>query len=344
MKFTNLLIISTSFVFAALSGCSSTATNSDTATALRPRSSLVVDTITSDTSAELIGSAQVQEFSTQETIDGTAYGLIGDGSTDNTATFRKLMSVTGRKITINAGTYVTGSFSIPDNTELVLMPGTVIKDLGHLGSDERLISIRSNNVKIIGYGARVVSDRTFYTGGEQRHGIFIFGATNVTIEGLASESHSGDGFYIGGPTLHPSMDIVLLSCNASNNRRQGLSITSARRVDIVDIETTRTAGTSPQFGIDIEPNLESNFIDQITLVRPRTGNNEGGGIMVYLAKLTSASPPVSVKVLSHLSMNEKSFVVAGDAGVIGTISYSESDVKNQCAGNNSCIAKSFINP
>jgi Right handed beta helix region len=253
---------------------------------------------------EAAASADELVFQTAETVDGLSYGLLGDGATDNTAAFQNLLSTGNRTIHIPAGDYVTGKLNIPSNTILVLEPGVIIRDSGLLGSHDRLINIRGENIRIEGHGASIVAQRSGYASGEQRHGVYIFGSQRVVIEGLESSGHGGDGFYIGGPSGSPSADIYLRGCRAANNRRQGLSITSARRVRISDCEFTDTSGTAPQFGVDLEPNDTADFMDDIVLLRPYTHSNQGGGILIHLARLDGSSHSVNVSIVEHASVSE----------------------------------------
>lgn len=254
---------------------------------------------------EASASADDLTFETAETVDGLSFGLLGDGVTDNTAAFTRVLSTGNRTIHVPAGDYVTGKLAIPSNTILVLAPGVIIRDSGLLAGNERLINILgSENVRIEGLGARIISRRADYMSGEQRHGIFIFGARRVVIDGIESSGHGGDGYYIGGPPGNPSTDIHLKGCRADNNRRQGLSITSARRVRIIDCEFMNTNGTAPQFGVDLEPNDPVDFLDDIVLLRPYTRTNQGGGILICLNGLDASSYPVNVSIVEHASVTE----------------------------------------
>lgn len=267
--------------------------------------------------------AHLTEFETTETVNAVDFGLVGDGVTDNTQAFRDLMGVSGRKIIVPAGDYLTGKFSIPSNTELILSPGVVIRDSGLLSIYSRLINVASSNVRIVGYGARVIANREDYTSGEYRHGVFLWGAHNVVIEGLASSSHGGDGFYIGGPPGMPSTDIVLIDCEADLNRRDALSITSAKRVDIIDAILTQSSGTWPQHGITMEMHDALDSLEEISIIRPRTLKNHSGGILIVVRPLDASRPPVSVKIIDHVSEGEpqRLLVFPGTSGVRGTISY-----------------------
>lgn len=262
---------------------------------------------------------------TTETVDALNFGLVGDGVTDNTEAFRNLLSTSHRTIHIPPGDYVTGKFRIPSNTILNLEPGVIIRDSGHLAKHDRLINIFGENVRIKGLGAMVVSRRSDYTTDEWRHGVYIFGAKRVLIEGLESSNHGGDGFYIGGPAGNPSTDITLRGCLAHGNRRQGLSVTSGRMIRVIDCEFTNTYGTAPQFGVDLEPNEPVDFLDDIVFIRPQTRSNEGGGIMICLKNLTLSSHPVSVTILEHASAGEEPpFETLGTPNVTAILRYSRS--------------------
>jgi hypothetical protein len=262
------------------------------------------------------------DFSTVEYLEAT--GVVGDGASDNTLAFIALLGTGNRKIHIRSGDYVTGSLSIPSGTVLLLDPGVTIRDSGKLGPEDRLINIvGENNVYIRGPGARIIANRANYTTGEQRHGVFVYGSSNVIVEGLESTGHGGDGFYVGGPPNTPSENIVLAGCLASDNRRQGLSITSARRVYVVDCEFDQTNGTAPQFGVDLEPNLPTDFLNEIRLLRPHTLANVGGGIQILLDKLGPTSPMVDVQIIEHSSEAEApKFLAEGPSDVHAQIQYS----------------------
>lgn len=208
-------------------------------------------------------------------------------------------------VTAVAGEYVIVPVQIASNTILKLQPGVTLRDSGNLAATEQLLSIRGENVKIIGHGARIVANRKDYTSGEFRHGVLIFGARNVSIEGLESSGHGGDGYYIGGASGFPAQDISITGCLADNNRRQGLSIVNAQRVYIADCEFSRTNGAAPEAGIDLEPNNSIDVLQDIVIVRPQTEANRGGGIVVFLPALGSGGRAVNIDIYSHQSRGER---------------------------------------
>jgi hypothetical protein len=261
-------------------------------------------------------------FKTSQSIDAARMGLVGDGKTDNTAVLQKLLGDGNHTIHILAGDYVTGKLEIPKNTVLLLDAGAILRDSGKLGPYDRFINILADNVYISGRGAKVLSNRNSYQGGEQRHGVFIFGASNVVIEGLDSSGSSGDGFYIGGPRGKPAQHVVLEDCSAGYNRRQGLSITSGRDINVVNCVFSHTKGTAPQFGVDIEPNYPTNQLNGIRLIGVRTEDNYGGGISVYLGTNYAPSERVHIAIIDHRSAGEnRSYAPFGTHGFGGSITY-----------------------
>lgn len=251
--------------------------------------------------AEASTSTSEFAFETAETVDGLSYGLIGDGSTDNTDVFRRLLAGGNRTIHVPAGDYVTHSLELESNTRLILDPGVTLRDAGRLAYGERLLNIKVDNVHIRALGARVLASRTSYSSGEQRHGVYVYGGHRVLIEGLESSGHGGDGFYIGGGRDDPSTDVMLSGCRSANNRRQGLSVTSARRVRVVDCEFLDTNGTAPEYGIDLEPNYPFDVLKDILIVRPYTRGNRGGDIMITLHALDASSEPADISIIDHAS-------------------------------------------
>lgn len=267
-------------------------------------------------------------FETGITIDAGAYGLVGDGKTDNTQRLRELLASGNRTIYVPAGDYLTDRLRILANTRLILAPGTTIRDAGKLRKWDSVLTILHDNVHIVGYGARVIADRADYTSGEYRHGVYVFGATNVFIEGLESSHHGGDGFFIGGPLDNddPATDVTLKGVAASDNRRQGLSIIAGRHVRIIDSEFADTNGTAPQFGVDVEADVPGHVLDDIIFLRPRTQGNRGGGIMIYLGFLDSSSAPVDITIIDHTSSQESPMLLTNvPRDVRATIRYGRSD-------------------
>jgi parallel beta-helix repeat protein len=134
-------------------------------------------------------------------------------------------------------------------------------------------------------GGQIVGERAKHQGteGEWGHGIQLRGASKVTVRNIRVSDCWGDGICIGGADERqatPSDDIFIGNVVCTGNRRQGLSIGRSRNVRVYDSEFSNTAGTNPQFGIDIEPDRPGGT-SGIHIENCVVRNNRGGGIQIY---------------------------------------------------------------
>ena len=202
-------------------------------------------------------------------------------------------------------TFLTDRIIMISGSNIYMAPGCILKDTGLLsesGPSERFLNIGLedagiSNVHIEAWGAKVQMTRSDYTSGEQRHGVFIFESSDVTIDGLESSDCGGDGFYVGGVTTLCSQRIRLNWIKADNNRRNNLTIANVKTLRVIDGIFTNATGTSPRAGIDIEPNAATNCLQDIKIVRPRCTGNGGTGIKFFLNTWASATNYCDVSII-----------------------------------------------
>jgi parallel beta-helix repeat protein len=151
-----------------------------------------------------------------------------------------------------------------------------------------LASAGVSNVNII--GGTVQGDRANHTdtGGEWGFGIDLRGSNNVFVESVTARDNWGDGFYIGGNAKNSTFCSVV----ADNNRRQGMSITSADGIVVKNSIFKNTHGASPQSGIDIEPNAGER-VDNAQILNSQFLNNASAGVEFYLDVGTTSNVLVS---------------------------------------------------
>ncbi|WP_313264655.1 right-handed parallel beta-helix repeat-containing protein [Sphingobacterium sp.] len=147
-----------------------------------------------------------------------------------------------------------------------------------------------SNVKI--FNAKITGDRYEHLNQEGQHGmgIRVFGSDKIEIINPFIEKMWGDGIYIGGPKNSPSRNIVVYNAVLDNNRRNGISITSADGVKIDGGIVANSNGQSPKAGIDIEPNNNDQIINNITINNVVTYHNPIYGISLSLGKIVGESP------------------------------------------------------
>src|SRR5690606_22800228 len=101
--------------------------------------------------------------------------------------------------------------------------------------------------------------------GEWGMGIGIRGSKNISIFFSDIKDCWGDGIYIGKMNSRDSENIVIHNSRIDNCRRNGISITSARNVNVSGALISNINGTPPMYGIDIEANNNDDNIEEIVL-------------------------------------------------------------------------------
>jgi len=215
------------------------------------------------------------------------YGAVGDGRHDDTAAIQAAINSlpsTGGTVTIPAGTYMidTGKkINLRSKMLLKMDPGAILKAKTTSLSRHYILAIASDSDVEIA-GGQLVGDRDTHIYGSSStevwgHGISIGGsARRVTIRDLRVSKCTGDGVCIGGAAY----DVVIANIIATNNRRQGLSITNCSNIRVYDSEFSYSKGTSPECGIDIEPDANGSCTDVI-IKNCRLNNNAKYGVNIW---------------------------------------------------------------
>ena len=214
------------------------------------------------------------------------YGAYGDGVHDDTAAIQAAINSlpsTGGTVTIPAGTYLIDTSKKINLRSLMLLqmdPNAILKAKTSSLSRHYILYI-SNKSDVEIAGGQLVGDRdthVYSTSGthEWGHGIQILGGKRVTVRDLRVAKCTGDGVCIGGS----SADVVIANIIATQNRRQGLSITNCTNIKVYDSEFSYTQGTSPECGIDIEPD-EGYSCSNVWIENCRLNNNKKYGINIW---------------------------------------------------------------
>ncbi len=155
----------------------------------------------------------------------------------------------------NPATGTFGGISLPSGTRLRFEDGAVLQALPSRHGQYAVLRIEdAQDITIEGRGV-IRGERYEHQGstGEWGMGILIFGGRRIRISDVLVQSLWGDGVYVGRSARRYSEDIELRNVRARDNRRQGISVVSARRVRIINPDIRLTHGTPPSAGIDLEP-------------------------------------------------------------------------------------------
>lgn len=200
--------------------------------------------------------------------------------------------------------WVIRPIELRDHLELVFEPGVVVlAKAGEFrgGGDSLFRAQDRTRITVRGHGAvlrmrKADYQKPPYGRAEWRMGLSFNGCRDVLVEGLRIESSGGDGIYIGSsPSNRWCENVTIRDCVCHDHHRQGLSVISAVRLRIEHCVFSGTAGTPPEAGIDLEPDLPDERLQDCVIRNCRVTDNRGNGILVYLKPLTRASAPVSIR-------------------------------------------------
>jgi len=214
------------------------------------------------------------------------YGAVGNGTHDDTSAIQAAINAlpsTGGTVYIPDGTYLidtTRRINLRSLMLLKMSSGAVLKAKTSSAKRAYILYLNGkNNVEIA--GGQLVGERETHhyasgTTDEWNHGISIINSNHVTVRDLRVAKCTGDGICIGGGAA----DVVIDNVVSTGNRRQGLSITNCRNIKVYDSEFSYTHGTSPECGIDIEPDSGYSCYD-VHIENCRFNNNAKYGINIW---------------------------------------------------------------
>lgn len=156
---------------------------------------------------------------------------------------------------------------------------------------DRYSILNLKNIKNVTiYNPNLVGDRKYHQGkkGEWGMGISILSSENIEICNPRIRDCFGDGIYIG--EIHHSEqkfykisntysnNVIIEGGTLDSNRRNGISIINAKNVSITNITISNSSGTPPETGICLEPNGNSQYLDNIQILNAVLKNNTQYGI------------------------------------------------------------------
>lgn len=211
------------------------------------------------------------------------FGAIGDGVSDDTEAIQAALD-SGRPITFKNRTYAVRTYSggglvVPSGTRMT-GNNTVLKGINTNASISNVLKLLDvTDVFIKGF--TIIGDVNENTATEEGagHGISINGCENVHIDDVICRDCFTDGIYIRGNNIKVSNSKMV------HNGRQGISITHGSNIIIENVECNGSFRIAPMSGIDIEPSLETDVIDYITLRNIQTAGNIGKGLNISLAHM-----------------------------------------------------------
>jgi len=216
-------------------------------------------------------------------INAAVFGVLGDGETDDAPALQKAA---------DAAASIGATLHLPVNSTIKLASAglfaadglridgagsTIVNALP--GASDRIISVIGQTDVVI-ENIVLDGDKASFAGvTQQRHGVFISNSTRVTLRSVNSSNNKGDGVYIGDSNNGRSNDIVLDRVTCDSNHRQGLSVIAVSGLVVIASTFTNSAGTHPQSGVDLEPNIDTDVLEKVAFFGCEFNGNAGSGVI-----------------------------------------------------------------
>ncbi|WP_174492701.1 right-handed parallel beta-helix repeat-containing protein [Acinetobacter sp. Marseille-Q1623] len=247
----------------------------------------------------------------------------------------------GGTLSIPAGNYkidALKSIQVRNNTTINLSSNTVLNVIPNDQGSYRVFNINNiKNVKIS--GGTLIGDKYTHLSkdGEWGMGIEIKDSQNISISNVKINKMWGDAIYIGTNGADSNYNIHLNNIKMDDNRRQGISIISVKKLRGYNLYANNTSGTNPASGIDIEPNNNKAVLQDIYLRNIYTSGNQGSGLHSYFGFYKGSKKPIDITIQNHVDSNSKyGFYMLGlDNNAIGNFkinnaNYQKSKTSNLC--------------
>lgn len=158
-------------------------------------------------------------------------------------------------------------------------------------------------------GGQIYGVRNTFKGSKNKydgHGVGIVGATNVTISDMQIYDNYGDGIYVGTKeewgTYYGCKNVNVSYCDIFDNRRNNISIVDADNMTVDHCNIYNAYGASPECGIIIEPNFNSNrdaaearcseisITNSVISAASPTAGTDGNGNLTSMSIYTNYNP------------------------------------------------------
>jgi hypothetical protein len=248
-----------------------------------------------------------------------------------------------KNVTIPPGDYKVDALKSikPQNGSVITMSeNTRLNVIPNKSGAYKVFDI-SNVKNVTITGGELIGDKYSHLNkyGEWGMGIDIRDSQNITISNMKISKMWGDAIYLGNNNNFSNSDIVLSNIIMNDNRRQGVSVITAKNLNANNLTIKNTSGTGPASGIAIEPNNNKSHLENLTFKNITTENNKGAGIQITLKFYKNPKNPVSISVINHKD-NRSTFgsIVNGiDSTQAGQINFNKLAYKNN-SNSNTCFS------
>ena len=229
------------------------------------------------------------------------FGAKGDGTTDDTTRIQGALD-NSATVLVPKGTYMVDAITkIKPNTnnKLILDNDATLKAITNSETNYAIIWCEDvTDVEIC--GGTLQGERDTHTGstGEWGHCIRLYGDSDrIYIHDINLINAWGDGI-----ACVVTGSVRTERVHVKNVRRNGYSIAAVQGFTSTDDIIEDTNGTAPQYGVDIEPDTDTQVIKDVVFNNLTTRNNASGGFQIHMFRNNSVY--ANIEVNDYHSENE----------------------------------------
>jgi hypothetical protein len=258
------------------------------------------DTVDEMTLIDLYDNTLVAELIKTDIMNVRQFGAKGDGTNDDTLAIQTALNY-NPNIEVPNGTYMVNAVtkvSLNTNNKLYLDNDAIIKAIPNDAEHYAILDVRNvNNVEIC--GGTIEGEREDHIGETGEWGMcinIVLGSDRIYVHDINLINAWGDGIYV-----NTTGSVNTARVHVNNVRRNGYSIVSVNNFYSNQDHIENTRGTMPQSGVDIEPNFDTDIINNVVFNELTTNNNGDNGFIISLRALETEA---NIKLINYKSNND----------------------------------------
>jgi hypothetical protein len=219
--------------------------------------------------------------------DAMDSGAVPSKTVDQSTNLQKVIDGAkyGTGIIFPPDTFYFGPLNNKSGVYLILNGTTLLMEEDHGAQWDNWLDWNDvENSGILGWG-NIDGNREAWSskGDGYGRGINIRGTSkNLYFENLNMHHFAEDGFYIGEMNGDTPENIHLVRIRIDSAYRNGFTISSGRNIYVDGIVASNTNGATPEAGIDIEPNVAADTVQNIVINNAVTYGNNKHGVWVTM--------------------------------------------------------------
>lgn len=234
-------------------------------------------------------------------VNARLFGYDADDSTEFLQAAMDASSTSVKVPYVSTGPWKTDPLTMRSNCRLKVHRGARIQAKDGYAADGNVLNgdaiTRCGIVGSQGESVIEMLSEVLSVDGDGPHCVRFHGCTHGLIDGLTLRNSSGDGLYFGLNPV-PCEDWLVKNLLVDTARRNGISITSGRRIHIRNTTIRNVGngagGASPKAGIDVEPNQASDPLTDLVFTNVLVEDVNQASFLVALNRCEATTEDVSI--------------------------------------------------